>query len=77
MRKRAIQKKLERAELLMTLARHHVEWQRQLIVELERKNIDTTDAIRLLAQFERILTVRVANRDFLKRRFGPRIASTQ
>jgi len=73
MRNRAIQKKLEQAELLVTLARHHVEWQRELIAELERKSVDTTDAVRLLAQFEHILDVHVANRDLLKRRFGPRI----
>ena len=73
MRIRAIQKKLEQAELLVTLARHHVEWQRELIAELERKSVDTTDAVRLLAQFEHILDVHVANRDLLKRRFGPRI----
>ena len=60
MRNRAIQKKLEQAELLVTLARHHVEWQRELIAELERKSVDTTDAVRLLAQFEHILDVHVA-----------------
>lgn len=68
---RAIQKKLDRAEILVTLGLHHVEWQRKLIAELERKGADTTDAVRLLGQFQHILDVHIANRDWLKRLLEP------
>jgi hypothetical protein len=62
----AITEQLENAELAVTLGRHHVEWARKLISELEGKGANTADAVKLLTNFEQILETHIANRDQLK-----------
>jgi hypothetical protein len=60
------------AEEHVALGERHIERQRQIIRELEGDGHDVTNAMALLAQFEELQRVHVANRDRLKKNLKDR-----
>jgi predicted ATPase len=67
-RRRTLQQSLEQTDRHVTLAEKHIEQQRRLIEELERRGCDPGDAMRLLRLFEALQKEYVYYRDYLRRR---------
>jgi hypothetical protein len=55
------------AEGHIALGERHIVRQRKLVVELEQKGCDTAEAKRLLASFEELQAMHIADRDRLRR----------
>jgi hypothetical protein len=61
-----IQEHLAQAEEHVALGEHHLARQREIIAQLERDSQDTRDALELLAQFEKLYTQHLTERDRLR-----------
>jgi arginine repressor len=62
-----IQRHLAQAEDHIILGERHIVRQRELVAELEQKGHDTTEAKRLLAEFEELQVMHLADCDRLRR----------
>ncbi len=58
-----LEQHLAQAEEHIALGQHHIARQRKLVAKLERDGHDTTDARRLLANFEKTQEMHLADRD--------------
>ena len=58
---------LAQAEGHIALGERHIVRQRKLVAELEQKGCDTAEAKRLLASFEELQAMHIADRDRLRR----------
>jgi len=61
-----LQKHLAQAEEHVALGEHHVSRQREVVAELERAGHDTAEARRLLAHFEQMQKMHLADRDRIR-----------
>jgi hypothetical protein len=62
-----LEQHLLEAEGHVSQGERHVRDERELIARLERQGHDTTEAIRLLRQFEELQTLHVSDRERLQR----------
>jgi hypothetical protein len=62
-RRNTLQQRLERTDRHLTLAAKHMEQQRRLIEELERRGCDPGEAMRLLRLFEALQEEYVSYRE--------------
>jgi hypothetical protein len=65
-----LQQHLFQAEEHVALGERHIERQHELIAELEREGHDTANAKDLLATFEGLQEMHVADRDRLRQKMG-------
>ncbi len=67
-RRRQLQERLAQADRHVSLGQKHVEEQRCLIEEMERRGLDQKDAMILLRLFEELQKEHVAYRDYLRQK---------
>ena len=65
-----LEDQLAAAERHLAEAEGHVAYQRELVAQLERERHDVAQATRLLAQFEEVLAMRIADRDRVRKALG-------
>jgi hypothetical protein len=65
-----LEDQLAAAERHLVEAERHVAFQRELVAQLEREGHDAAQATRLLAQFEEVLAMRIADRDRVRKALG-------
>ncbi len=63
MNRAMLEQLLAQAEEHIALGQHHIARQRELVAKLERAGSETTDARRLLANFETAQEMHLAHRD--------------
>lgn len=57
---------LAQAERHVKLGEDHIARQKELVARLEAHGLDTTEAKRLLCEFQELLTVHIAGRDRMR-----------
>jgi hypothetical protein len=64
------QRHLEQAERDVAVGQRHIMRQKEIIVELKRRGIDSGQACDLLAQFKSLRALHIAHRDRLREELG-------